>query len=220
MSKNISLPRKSSGARRASITNDEPYIAAGVIKSNPRSLLKKKFEKKQIQDLTKISENDLNNVFEVFENDDSEINKEKFQAAMVDSGHAIYEDSAVVDALWNALDANHDHSIDQKELLIGLAALAGGNLEEKLRFTFKVFDLNNDQAIQREELVLMISHLAKVKYTKNEDLDSFVNDFVNKTFEKYDENNDNQLSFEEFQQASQENSEVKDFFLLALEGLQ
>lgn len=59
----------------------------------------------------------------------------------------------------------------------------------------------------------MISHLAKVKYTKNEDL---VAEFVESTLAKYDENGDDQLSFDVFALAARGKDEVMNFFLLAL----
>jgi len=218
--KNIAVPRKSGHAGShdgAGVPISDAFAPAPS--GHPRSLLRKKFEQKQIQTLSKIEGEDLSKVFEALGKEGGTVDQAKFKAAMLNSGNQIYQDDAVVDALWNALDVNKDMSIDSKELLLGLAALNSGDLDQKLRFGFKLFDLNNDGGISREELSTMISHIAKVKYSKNDELEIFVKEFVESTFAKFDANKDNVLSFDEFTTASKDSDGIRAFFTLSVSKL-
>lgn len=51
------------------------------------------------------------------------------------------------------------------------------------------------------------------------ELETFVKEFVESTFAKYDTNKDDVLSFEEFTAASKENEGIRAFFTLSLSNL-
>jgi len=147
--------------------------------------------------------------------EDGPIDKKSFQKAMIEAGHQVYASDTVVDALWNALDINHDKSIDKKELLCGLVVLTGDDVDQKVQLGFKLFDLNSDGFVQKEELRLLLRNITKVKFSNSQDLEKYIEDFITRTFEKFDENKDGQLSFDEFKRAALEDEEVKSFFSLS-----
>lgn len=47
------------------------------------------------------------------------IDKDLFKTLMSKTGHKSYDDVELVDALWGALDVNHDQEVDTKELILG-----------------------------------------------------------------------------------------------------
>eukprot|EP01126_Amoeba_proteus_P005956 TRINITY_DN12057_c0_g1_i2.p1 TRINITY_DN12057_c0_g1~~TRINITY_DN12057_c0_g1_i2.p1 ORF type:complete len:140 (+),score=33.75 TRINITY_DN12057_c0_g1_i2:355-774(+) len=133
---------------------------------------------------------------------------------MIQAGHQHYQEEELVNALWEALDTNHDNTLDVKELLVGLSVLSEGDLDHKLKLGFRIYDLNKDGFIQREELAVLVRAISQVHYSNTESLEIFIKEFVDQTFAKYDANGDNKLSFEEWCEAAKENEEVRSFFTL------
>jgi len=54
---------------------------------------------------------------------------------MSSHGLKFFEDPAVAEGFYNALDADQNGAVDKKELICGLAVLADGDLEHKLKRT-------------------------------------------------------------------------------------
>jgi len=96
-----------------------------------------------------------------------------------------------------------------------LVVLTGDDVDQKVQLGFKLFDLNSDGFVQKEELRLLLRNITKVKFSNSQDLEKYIEDFITRTFEKFDENKDGQLSFDEFKRAALEDEEVKSFFSLS-----
>jgi Ca2+-binding EF-hand superfamily protein len=100
---------------------------------------------------------------------------------------------------------------------------------------FHIYDLNGDGFIQKDELAKLLRTICNVN-RKNEKLtkvkispvhethmgmipqveeEKWVQDFVKATFNEYDTNKDEKLSFEEFKVAAQKNTEVAAIFTLS-----
>jgi hypothetical protein len=73
--------------------------------------------------------------------------------------------------------------------------------------------------LAKEELAVLVRAMSKFKYTNSQELDTFIEEFISNTFAKYDTNNDNQLSFEEFCAAANESEETREFFTLQIANL-
>ncbi|XP_038217360.1 ubiquitin carboxyl-terminal hydrolase 32-like [Zerene cesonia] len=69
---------------------------------------------------------------------------------------------AAVDGVFLAFDENRDGHIDFKELCCGLSAACRGPRTERLKFCFKVFDLDRDGVLNKKELVDMVGILCTV----------------------------------------------------------
>jgi len=188
--------------------------------NDPKLLLRKKLETAAIQKLTQLDSNSMEQVFKDIRNSEGQtLDKKKFQEAMVKAGHKIYEDSTILDSFWEALDVNHDQAVDKKELITGLTVLTSGSLEDKLKLSFSIFDLNKDGFVQPDELRSMLRSIGKVKYKNDAELQNLVDKFVHGTFLKYDINKDGKLSFEEFATAAKESPQIGSFFTLQVSGL-
>ena len=92
------------------------------------------------------------------------------------------------------LDKNKDGSISFLEFVQGLNSLsAGSSQEEKLRFAFQIYDINNDGFISNGELF----HVLKMMVGSNLN-DVQLQQLVDRTIIKADKDLDGKISFEEF----------------------
>ncbi|VVC33221.1 EF-Hand 1, calcium-binding site,EF-hand domain pair,EF-hand domain [Cinara cedri] len=101
--------------------------------------------------------------------------------------------------VFKAFDVKSNGAISFKDMLMTLSTLLRGSIYEKLRWTFKLYDLNGDGCITRSELgqiVLAIHELMGKRpqgrgSTKSKDQTDMV-------FQKLDINQDGVITFEEF----------------------
>lgn len=92
------------------------------------------------------------------------------------------------------LDKNKDGNISFLEFVQGLNSLsAGASHEEKLRFAFQIYDINNDGYISNGELFTVLKMMVG-----NNLNDVQLQQLVDRTIIKADEDFDGKISFEEF----------------------
>lgn len=70
--------------------------------------------------------------------------------------------NAAVNGVFLAFDENRDGHVDFKELCCGLSAACRGPRTERLKFCFKIFDVDRDSMLNKRELVDMVSVLTLV----------------------------------------------------------
>ena len=94
----------------------------------------------------------------------------------------------------DVLDKNKDGSISFFEFVHGLNSLsAGASNEEKLRFAFQIYDMNNDGYISNGELFTVLKMMVGNNLT-----DVQLQQLVDRTIIKGDTDHDGMLSFDEF----------------------
>ncbi|XP_045466873.1 ubiquitin carboxyl-terminal hydrolase 32 isoform X2 [Harmonia axyridis] len=71
------------------------------------------------------------------------------------------------EGLFLALDVNRDGHIDFKELCCGISAACRGPLAERMKFCFKIFDMDRDCYLDSEELKHMIQTLIYIACESN-----------------------------------------------------
>lgn len=99
--------------------------------------------------------------------------------------------------LMDVFDEDNDGTIDFQEFITGLSAFSGKtSRDEKLRFAFKIYDIDQDGFIATGELFIVM----KMMVGKNL-LDAELQQVVDKTIMENDRDGDNKLSFEEFRNA-------------------
>uniref|UniRef100_A0A3P9NC33 EF-hand calcium binding domain 1 n=1 Tax=Poecilia reticulata TaxID=8081 RepID=A0A3P9NC33_POERE len=86
-----------------------------------------------------------------------------------------------------------------EEWIRGLAVFLRGTIEEKI-MTFRVYDLNNDKFISKDEIFHMLKH-SFIKWPSEEDPDEGIKDVVEITMKKMDLDHDGLLSFDDFQKS-------------------
>ena len=70
--------------------------------------------------------------------------------------------SKLVKGLFRAFDENQDGHVDFKELACGVSAACRGPDMERQKFCFKMFDLDGDGKLNREEVELMVESMIEV----------------------------------------------------------
>ena len=92
------------------------------------------------------------------------------------------------------LDRNKDGAISFLEFVQGLNSLsAGSTQEEKLRFAFQIYDINNDGFVSNGELFTVLKMMVG-----NNLNDIQLQQLVDRTIIKADKDHDGKISFEEF----------------------
>lgn len=102
--------------------------------------------------------------------------------------------------IFRMYDTNDDGHIDFREFMIVLYIMSNGSPEENLKQIFRVFDINNDGSISLKELKRIVKDLFHLINESNADQAS--QDVLAQTaFSEMDENNDGQITQEEFIEA-------------------
>ena len=116
--------------------------------------------------------------------------------------HVELEQNPLVRRVIDVLDKNKDGSISFFEFVHGLNSLsAGASSEEKLRFAFQIYDMNNDGFISNGELFTVLKMMVGNNLT-----DVQLQQLVDRTIIKGDKDHDGKLSFDEFCDVSTTNN--------------
>lgn len=96
--------------------------------------------------------------------------------------------------LIDLFDADGGGDVDFQEFLAGLSAFSSkGQKEEKLRFAFKVYDIDRDGYISNGELFIVLKMMVGSNLTEGQ-----LQQIVDKTIMEADKDGDGKVSFEEF----------------------
>lgn len=99
-------------------------------------------------------------------------------------------------------DEDGGGSVDFREFIVGLSAFSSkGNKEEKLRFAFKVYDIDRDGFISNGELFIVLKMMVGSNLK-----DTQLQQIVDKTIMEADKDGDGRISFQEFEQMVEMNS--------------
>ena len=113
---------------------------------------------------------------------------------ILNSFHLELAQNPLVRRVIAVLDKNKDGNISFLEFVQGLNSLsAGASQEEKLRFAFQIYDINGDGYISNGELFTVLKMMVG-----NNLNDVQLQQLVDRTIIKADEDYDGKISFEEF----------------------
>ncbi|XP_011862978.1 PREDICTED: Kv channel-interacting protein 1-like [Vollenhovia emeryi] len=102
--------------------------------------------------------------------------------------------------VFKAFDVNCNGAISFRDLLVTLSTLLRGSIYEKLRWTFKLYDINGDGCITRGELgevVTAVHELMGRRHHQAEE-DRKAREQLDRVFKKLDLNQDGVITIEEF----------------------
>ncbi|NP_001087916.1 guanylate cyclase activator 1A L homeolog [Xenopus laevis] len=108
--------------------------------------------------------------------------------------------------MFNTFDFNKDGYMDFMEYVAALSLVLKGKVEQKLKWYFKLYDVDGNGCIDRGELLNIIKAIRAINRC-NEDMTA--EEFTDMVFDKIDINGDGELSLEEFIEGVQ-----RDEFLL------
>ncbi|KAJ1992248.1 Calcineurin subunit B [Coemansia spiralis] len=98
--------------------------------------------------------------------------------------------------LIDIFDTDGGGDVDFKEFITGLSTFSSkGNKEKKLRFAFKIYDMDRDGFISNGELFLALKMMVGNNLTPAQ-----LQQIVDKTIREADRNGDGKIDFDEFQQ--------------------
>ncbi|XP_065189715.1 calaxin-like [Sycon ciliatum] len=108
-------------------------------------------------------------------------------------------DDIVTDKVFRHFDQNRDGLIDLQEFVRGMSVFLRGDEEERSRWAFGVYDLNDDQTISRDELfTLLRCNMAMIdEYDSNENIKQTM-ELVEMTHRKLDTDKDGLISKDDF----------------------
>ncbi|XP_035208201.1 frequenin-1-like [Stegodyphus dumicola] len=112
--------------------------------------------------------------------------------------------------VFRVFDENKDGAIEFEEFIRALSVTSRGSLEEKLVWAFKLYDVDNDGYITREEMYSIVDAIYQMlgNQAKVEDSEDDPKKRVDRIFEQLDKNHDNQLSLEEFKEGSKHDPKI------------
>ena len=148
-------------------------------------------EQSQLQNLN-FSERELQKLYKNF----SKIDRDKSGTLEPSEFFEIPElaNNPLVKRVIAVLDRNNDGNISFLEFVQGLNSLsAGASQEEKLRFAFSIYDINNDGFISNGELFQVLKMMVGSNLN-----DVQLQQLVDRTIVKADTDFDGKISFSEF----------------------
>uniref|UniRef100_A0A8B9JPI4 Ubiquitin carboxyl-terminal hydrolase 32 n=1 Tax=Astyanax mexicanus TaxID=7994 RepID=A0A8B9JPI4_ASTMX len=111
--------------------------------------------------------------------------------------------ASLSEGLFHAFDENRDNHIDFKEISCGLSACCRGPVAERQKFCFKVFDVDRDGVLSRDEVHEMVVALLEVWKDNRTDtlpeLHSNVSDIVEDILKMHDTTKQGHLTLEDYQ---------------------
>ncbi|XP_028261410.1 guanylyl cyclase-activating protein 1-like [Parambassis ranga] len=109
-----------------------------------------------------------------------------------------------VRAMFDSFDINNDGYIDFMEYVAALSLVLKAGVQQKLRWYFKLYDIDGSGCIDRGELLLIFKSIQAINGIPTA---LTAEEFSNMVFDKIDINGDGELSYEEFMEGVQ-NDEV------------
>ncbi|KAJ8391097.1 hypothetical protein AAFF_G00097180 [Aldrovandia affinis] len=126
------------------------------------------------------------------------------------------EANAYIEEMFYTFDMNKDGYMDFMEYVAALSLIMQGKMEHKLRWYFKLYDVDGNGCIDREELLNIIKAIQVI--SGNDDVqDLSVEDFTNRVFDRIDVNGDGELSLEEFIEGAREDKAFMEVMMKTLD---
>ncbi|XP_013779361.1 neuronal calcium sensor 2 isoform X1 [Limulus polyphemus] len=149
---------------------------------------------------TGYDEKTIKELYEGFKQDcpDRKLSKEKF-VEMYKMFFSSGNPEKFCENVFRTFDVDKNDHIDFKEFLLAIGITSRGSSEEKLKWAFRMYDINGDGLIEKEEMTKIVQALYEMLGQGLEDMP--VDTPQERTaliFEKMDSNHDSRLSLEEF----------------------
>ncbi|XP_029354136.1 guanylyl cyclase-activating protein 2-like [Echeneis naucrates] len=130
------------------------------------------------------------------------------------------EASDYAENMFRAFDRNGDNTIDFLEFVAALNLVFQGDLEHKLRWSFKMYDKNSNGYVDRDELRSIIDSIYRTKKNAKTDVNHpqlTVDEVVDRLLQAVDRDGDGQINLEEFIKGAQEDPWVLNMLKLDMQ---
>lgn len=119
-------------------------------------------------------------------------------------------DDFLMDRIFRAFDKGSKGYLRAEDFICGMSTLVIGELDDKMKYTFQVYDLNADGYISREEMFHLLKNTL-VKQSTEEDPDEGVKELVETALKKLDTDHDGRVSYADFKSAIQSDTLMLEF---------
>ncbi|TKC52498.1 hypothetical protein EI555_018198 [Monodon monoceros] len=123
--------------------------------------------------------------------------------------------SQYVEQMFETFDFNKDGYIDFMEYVAALSLVLKGKVEQKLRWYFKLYDVDGNGCIDRDELLTIIRAIRTINPCSDSTMTA--EEFTDTVFSKIDVNGDGELSLEEFMEGVQKDKMLLDTLTRSLD---
>jgi Ca2+-binding EF-hand superfamily protein len=157
------------------------------------------YTEKDIEILTKASgknENEIRQWYKEFQqqsNNTDRMNKRQFQefyTKLKKNPHL----QQMTDHIFRAFDTDHSGTIDFAEFIIAYIATSDGTKRQKFEYAFEVYDINNDQLIEKKEAKKILNLICRIIGLPEEDVITYTETVML----SFDTNQDKVLTKQEF----------------------
>ncbi|XP_035282322.1 guanylyl cyclase-activating protein 1 [Anguilla anguilla] len=123
--------------------------------------------------------------------------------------------NAYIEEMFYTFDMNKDGYLDFMEYVAALSLVMRGKMEHKLRWYFKLYDVDGNGCIDREELLNIVMAIHVVRGSEKDQ--DYVEEFTNRVFDRIDINGDGELSLVEFIRGAQEDKDFTEVMMKSLD---
>uniref|UniRef100_A0A8C4RQF5 Guanylate cyclase activator 1C n=1 Tax=Erpetoichthys calabaricus TaxID=27687 RepID=A0A8C4RQF5_ERPCA len=123
------------------------------------------------------------------------------------------EANGYIEQVFATFDMNQDGFIDFVEYVAALSLILKGKIDQKLKWYFKLYDVDGNGKIDRDELLSIFKAIQAI----NRQTDMSPEEITNLVFEKIDVNGDGELTLEEFIDGTQQSDEIMDIVTKSLD---
>ncbi|XP_064650371.1 neuronal calcium sensor 1-like isoform X2 [Lineus longissimus] len=118
--------------------------------------------------------------------------------------------STFASMVFQIFDENKNGTIEFSEFIMALSVTTRGDVDEKLEWAFRLYDMDNDGYITRQEMLQIVNAIYEMvgKHTKLPEDENTPEKRVDRIFDIMDKNNDDMLSFEEFREGSKADASI------------
>lgn len=100
--------------------------------------------------------------------------------------------------IFRTFDKDNDGTVDFKEFLLAINVTSTGSAEEKLKWAFKMYDIDGDGAIEEPEMINIVQACYQVMQTGPIELSESPEERARTIFKRMDANSDGHVTEAEF----------------------
>ncbi|KAI3377723.1 hypothetical protein L3Q82_008450, partial [Scortum barcoo] len=123
------------------------------------------------------------------------------------------EESLYIETIFHSFDTNKDNTLSFLEYVAALHLILRGNLEDRLKWSFKMYDKDGNGKLDRQEVKHLIKILYKIKLQKS-NISMTPTEICDRIFELVDQNDDGQITLSEFMEGAQKDEWVMNMLKL------
>jgi Ca2+-binding EF-hand superfamily protein len=112
-------------------------------------------------------------------------------------------DQEILDRLFTMFDKMGDNQINFREFIVGISPLAKGTVQDKLHFSFQLYDIDQTQQIKQAEMIFVLTAMNNVSswFGDAAMTQEQIEKLVDEIFEEADVSGTGSLSYAEYMAA-------------------